>query len=36
MMIANPSPKPRAARAAYNRKMSEGLLIMAFELVHLF
>src|SRR6202790_3093325 len=28
MMIANPSPKPRAARAAYNRKMSVGLLII--------
>src|SRR5579859_255876 len=36
MMIANPSPKPRAARAAYNRKMSLGPVMTALELTRLF
>jgi hypothetical protein len=31
MMIANSSPKPPAARAAYNRKTSDGLLMMIFR-----
>jgi hypothetical protein len=31
MMIANSAAKPPAARAAYNRKKSDGLLMMIFR-----